>query len=331
MELPNDINDLKLLVSVLLKRIDYLKIEIVTLRSENVKLREEISTLQSRLNLNSKNSHEPPSSDGLSKKPGPPKAAAKKTGGQKGHTGTTLRMVEQLDQVIVHHAIPYPCCNKKFSRAEPVTSIVQKRRVFDIPKPRTEVADHQLGMIKCCCQSLYGTFPEKVSQSVQYGSRIKALSVLLNTDYKLPLQKIEQLIRDLWEFYLNEITVVNTNAAMYDSLQVVGQDIRENILVTKLAHFSEPGMRVSKQLKWFHTVSTAMSTDLFIHNKRGKDELRLAIKQAERDIRHPKTKQKVATNFQTFEGAQHYTRIQSFYSTLRKYSTNVFQIFIKIL
>ncbi|MBN8587959.1 MAG: transposase, partial [Rhodothermia bacterium] len=47
--------------------------------------------------------------------------------------------------------------------------------------------------------------------------------------------------------------------------------------------------------------------------------------QAERDIRCLKTKQKVATNFQTFKGACHYARIQSFSSTLRKHSMNVFQ------
>jgi transposase len=47
--------------------------------------------------------------------------------------------------------------------------------------------------------------------------------------------------------------------------------------------------------------------------------------QAERDIRCLKTKQKVATNFQTFKGAQHYARVQSFTSTLRKHSMNVFQ------
>jgi hypothetical protein len=41
--------------------------------------------------------------------------------------------------------------------------------------------------------------------------------------------------------------------------------------------------------------------------------------------------QAVATNFQTFKGAQHYAHIQSFSSTLRKHSMNVFQIFIKIL
>jgi len=47
--------------------------------------------------------------------------------------------------------------------------------------------------------------------------------------------------------------------------------------------------------------------------------------QAERDIRCLKTKQKVATNFQTFKGAQHYARVQSFTSTLRKHSMNAFQ------
>jgi transposase len=45
--------------------------------------------------------------------------------------------------------------------------------------------------------------------------------------------------------------------------------------------------------------------------------------QAERDIRCLKTKQKVATSFRTFKGAQTYARIQSFISTLRKHNMNV--------
>jgi hypothetical protein len=52
--------------------------------------------------------------------------------------------------------------------------------------------------------------------------------------------------------------------------------------------------------------------------------------QAERDIRCLKTKQKVATNFQTFRGAKHYARIRSFTSTLRKHSMNVFQNLIDV-
>ena len=53
--------------------------------------------------------------------------------------------------------------------------------------------------------------------------------------------------------------------------------------------------------------------------------------QAERDIRHLKTKQKVATSFQTLKGAKHYARIQSSSSTLRKHSVNVLENLIKAL
>ena len=63
MELSNDISVLKDLVMVLLAKVE-------ALESENAALRAEVSELRSRLKLNSKNSHKPPSSDGLSKKPG---------------------------------------------------------------------------------------------------------------------------------------------------------------------------------------------------------------------------------------------------------------------
>lgn len=109
MKIPNETNELKMLISVLLMRIDALETEIASVRSEHIELRSQIATLssenarlssenaelRSRLNLNSKNSHKPPSTDGLSKKPGLPKEPAKKSGGQHGHSGTTLRMVKQ--------------------------------------------------------------------------------------------------------------------------------------------------------------------------------------------------------------------------------------------
>ena len=90
MELSNDIKVLKDLVMVLLARIETLESEVSALRAENAELR-------SRMNLNSKNSHKPPSSDGLSKKPGLPKGPPKKSGGQPGHKGKTLKMVNKPD------------------------------------------------------------------------------------------------------------------------------------------------------------------------------------------------------------------------------------------
>jgi transposase len=119
---------LKDLVSVLLRRIEVLESENAALWAENAELR-------SRLNLNSKNSHKPPSSDGLSKKPGLPKGPAKKSGGQFGHKGRTLKMVEQADNFVLHHAPSCTCCARVFSASD-VVCVEQRRQVFDIPAPR---------------------------------------------------------------------------------------------------------------------------------------------------------------------------------------------------
>jgi transposase len=455
MELSNDISVLKDLVKILFARVEALESENAALRAENAELR-------SRLNLNSKNSHKPPSSDGLSKKPGLPKGPPKKSGGQFGHKGKTLKMVDTPDDVVVHHVATCPCCSKIFSPAD-VVEVVQRRQVFDIPAPSMEVTEHQLGVVVCCGKQHLGGFPPEVSQPVQYGSRIKALSVLLNNDYKLPLEKIEQLMGDLWGCSFNESTALTANAVIYQALEPIEEQIKAAILASDVAHFDETGMRVEKSLHWFHVASTSRFTYLFVHKKRGREALvsedsllkdfqnwavhdcwesyfafeqcrhalcgahllremtnliekgsKWAAKmhqfmlelyrdsqkatviladrqtwerefkhicqladceepppiqgkrgkpknskgrnlhnrliehqdgwlafafvdgvpfsnnQAERDIRCLKTKQKVATNFQTFKGAQHYARIQSYTSTLRKHSMNVFQNLINV-
>jgi transposase len=450
MELSNDISVLKDLVIALLGKIE-------ALESENTALRAENADLRSRPKLNSRNSHKPPSSDGPAKKPGLPKGPAKKSGGQFGHKGKTLKMVDTPDVVVVHHVASCPCCSKVFSRAD-VVDVAQKRQVFDIPAPRMEVTEHQLGMVVCCGRGHLGSFPAEVGQPVQYGSRIKALSVLLNNDYKVPLEKIEQLMGDLWGCSFNESTALTANAGMYQALEPIEEEIKTAVLASDVVHFDETGMRVAKSLHWFHVACTSCFTYLFVHKKRGREALQsddslikdfqnraihdcwesyfgfeqcrhalcdshllreltnliekgskwaaqmhqfildlyrnsqkatvlvadrqtwerefehicqlahseepppvqgkrgkpknskgrnllnrliqhrdgwlafafvegvpFSNNQAERDIRCLKTKQKVATNFQTFKGAQHYARIQTFTSTLRKHSMNVFQ------
>ena len=258
MEIPNDILILKDLVVKLLARIDVLE-------AENAELR-------LRLSQNSNNSHKPPSSDGLQKKPGLPPSKAKKTGGQFGHKGRTLKMVETPDQIVVHHIESCPCCQKVFSSLD-VEQIQQKRQVFDIPEPKLEVTEHQIGIITCCGQQLKGTFPQAVAQPVQYGSKIKALSVLLNVDYKIPFEKIEQLLGDIYNCSFNESTAISSNITCYNALESAEITIKNTILKSQVAHFDETGMRVEAKLHWFHTASTSLFTYLFVHSKRGKEAL----------------------------------------------------------
>jgi len=74
---------------------------IISLESQIKELTERLTALESRLNQNSRNSSKPPSSDYFSKgKPNPKslrKQSGKKPGGQGGHPGTTLEMVDNPD------------------------------------------------------------------------------------------------------------------------------------------------------------------------------------------------------------------------------------------
>src|SRR5215469_11870068 len=69
--------------------IEALQVENALLRAENAALLRRLGELERRLGLNSSNSGKPPSS--------------KKTGGQKGHPGTTLRRTETPDATIDHY------------------------------------------------------------------------------------------------------------------------------------------------------------------------------------------------------------------------------------
>lgn len=64
----------------------------------------EIAGLKRRLGLNSSNSGKPPHSDGLCKRTLPSREKSNKpSGGQKGHSGTTLMQTTVPDYVVEHH------------------------------------------------------------------------------------------------------------------------------------------------------------------------------------------------------------------------------------
>lgn len=191
----NDIGELKALIHSLLAEVERLKARGHELEVENAELR-------TRLAQNSANSHKPPASDGYQKKPlikpALPKQPSKKLGGQAGHPGQTLQMVETPDTIQRHQATHCRQCGLLLTGEG---QIVARRQVFDLPKPRLWVEEHQLMADQCACGcTQIGQFPTQVAAPVQYGPRIRAHSVLLNVDYRVPFLKVSQWWAELTGF-----------------------------------------------------------------------------------------------------------------------------------
>ena len=235
-----------------------------------------IQELQAKLSKTSRNSSKPPSSDGYGKRNRTtslrPKGQ-KRTGGQPGHTGKTLKSVNNPDEIEIHEQV---CCKKCQASLEDVdVSSVEERQVFDIPAMKIVVTAHQ-ATIKICpeCQTENkGEFPEDVAQPVQYGDGVKTVASYLNNEHFIPVARTVQVIQDLYGQAPSEATILKANKRLNEQIQPARKAVKEMLHQEPVLNADETGLRVEGKLHWLHSVSTNKLTDYEVHPKRGKEAM----------------------------------------------------------
>jgi len=235
---------------------------------------QENADLRRQLAKNSGNSGKPPSSDGL-KKPSPaPRSlrskSGKKSGGQVGHRGDTLRQTPAPDIVVRHEAERCRDCDGDLTAAMAVG--MEKRQVFDIPKPGLEVTEHQ-AMRYCCagCHSVTSAgFPEGVNAHVQYGGRLRAAAVYYNAQQLVPEDRVCQILRDLHgAVSLCAASVTSWVNAAAQVMSGVTEHILNGLTHGGVRHLDETGFRVAGKLHWLHSVSDLVFTHYRVSARRG--------------------------------------------------------------
>lgn len=235
------------------------------------KLVERINELEAQLNKNSRNSSKPPSSDGLAK---PPRTQSlrnssdRNVGGQPGHPGNHLAMVDDPDEIIRHSV---DLCQQCHRSLKDVRGKIERRQVFDIPPFELLVTEHQAEAKECphCGHENRSGFPEGVLGVTSYGPRLQSIALYLMNQQLIPYERCQEMFQDLFSLPLSTGTLWQIACRTDEKLRGAHQEIKNRISQAKLAHFDETGMRVNGKGHWLHVASTEFLTAYALHASRG--------------------------------------------------------------
>ena len=233
-------------------------------------LQERVIQLEEMIHKDSHNSHTPPSQSphfpikNLREKTG------KQPGGQAGHPGKTLKMVNQPDRIVTRRVTRCDWCGKDLS-AVPAEEY-ERRQVFDIPSIVCEVTEYQAEKKRCSCGYLNtALFPETVNAPVQYGINLQCLLTILSAYEYMSYDRISELIEQLTGYRVNESTVYSFQDKLYDNLADFEEKSKVHLMQSEVIHNDETGIPIEGKQRWLHVTSTEELTHYAVDTKRGKE------------------------------------------------------------
>jgi transposase len=231
---------------------------------------EKVSELEARLNMNSKNSSKPPSSDGYNKPKSLRASSGKKSGGQPGHEGHGLKLFSEPDNFILHE--PQECAHcPNASMCHGNKTVYETRHEIDINISTTTTA-HQIMRVECplSARVLTGRFPEGINSSMQYGVNMQSLAISLNTVGMVSINRTHEILSGVFGVPISTGTIATMVSCCAHKIAGPVNEIKEAVIMEPLIHNDETGTRVDKQTVWAHTASTKRLTYIEVQQGRGK-------------------------------------------------------------
>ena len=218
-------------------------------------LNQKIAELTQRLNKNSRNSSNPPSSDGL-EKPAPKslrKPSGRKAGGQKGHKGTNFCITSKPDRIIPHMPSTCAAC-PHYAECKAKARTFEEHNMVDMVI-KTEVVSHQALEVECPLskETRRGEFPEDIKARMQYGNNLKSLVVALNALGAVSINRVHEILGSVIEIPLSTGTISDWVVRFAGSISgVVEDEISGQVVCCPVVNLDGTGLRVNGKLHHAH-------------------------------------------------------------------------------
>jgi transposase len=249
--------------------------QLATAREVFAQLRAHIERLEGQISKDSHNSSKPPSSDGPKAPVRTPKSlrgkSGKQSGGQPGHQGHTLLMVEEPDRIMTLDAALCEHCQQDLTTVQIIRE--ERAQVWDVPPVRLQVTEYRAAVKVCpaCQQETRAPFPAGVQNaSVQYGPMTKALAVYLHCVHLLPYARTCQILSDLLGSSFSQASLQAALQAGSTGVELALERIKQGLISSSVMHNDETGFRIAGKRRWLHVAATSQLTYYQYHEKRGK-------------------------------------------------------------
>lgn len=227
-----------------------------------------ITLLANRLNLNSKNSSKPPSTDPNRKKEKKQNTEGKKPGGQNGHEGKTLEPVDKADLVL-----PLKLNMTELPPGDYRHVGYETRQVIDL-KVAQYVTEYRSEILEDAFGNRYvAPFPKGVDRRVQYGTGLKAHAIYLSQHQLVPYERICEHFRDQAGIPISAGSIFNFNKEAFNALEAFDEIVKARLSGSSVCHADETGINMNGSRFWLHCLSNDLFTYFYPHEKRGREAI----------------------------------------------------------
>ncbi len=257
-------------IEVLIRRLESLEKEVVSLKKENAFLKERLAKYENP--KNSRNSSLPPSKDENRPKTNQSlrKSSGKSVGGQIGREGKTLEMTATPDKIV--ELQPDYCNNCGSSLLEVMATKEQSRQIIDIPLIKAVFTEYQTFSRKCGCGcTTVANFPQGVNTPVSYGENIEALIAYFHARQYLPFARMKETLNDAFGVPISEGGIHCLLRRFAQKTTPIYQMIKERVQESKVIGTDETGIKVNGNKHWFWTWQTSNLTFIAHSNNRGSE------------------------------------------------------------